>query len=511
MEEIEDMTMGSIECNMSQMFLIQPLKSWCSFGISKSIHSWWVFGQTLISWGVFDQVLIYWVVFEQTLIYWELVDQTLICWVVFEQTLIFWELVDQTLTTLGEGLKLRYDSMDASDTESTTDTNDLRDLDDSASDVSYETRASSVASLDLETKSPAEAHEASFLKLPTEMLQAIFLELPTLGDAKAVTRTCPRLRDAFKGYEKTIILTILSRELGPTLPGTLGALAIFVSPPKGPFDEPLLRNMAISILFWKEMLEETEELAKKMITLTMATWMLDVYRQFPQKIGHRSGKCNPDDWCSACTSAVFEEENWNPINSQTDDHCIDHLLQANAVRYRLNCRMVLGSTAPDESPEDDRHIGSSWHPSRIARKIIRIAQSKPDDESELDYDSELGTISELENDSDYDNDSGYEDGPDLENDLDPGKTPIYEAGLEQEDVFELDQVSQQYRVYLKDDTHQEDEICPKDETHQEDEIFAEYEIYPEDRIRQENELLREFDQMRLGMLVPNFETMPLLD
>lgn len=410
--------------------------------------------------------------------------------------------------TLDDGRKLRYDSLDASDTESTTDINNLID---SATDASYKTRASSVASLDLETKSPAEAPQASFLKLPTEMLQAIFLELPTLGDAKAVTRTCPRLRDAFKGYEKTIILTILSRELGPTLPGTLGALAIFVSPPKGPFDEPLLRSMAICIRFWKRMLEETEELAKKMITLTMAAWMRDVYRQFPQKIGYRPGKCSPHDWCSACTSAVSIEEDWNPINSRTDDNCIDHLLQANAVRYRLNCRMVLGSTAPDEFPEDDCHVGSSWHPSRIARKIIQVAQSDRDDESELDYDFELGTSSELENDSGYDNDSGYEDGSDLENDLDPGKAPIYEAGSEQEDVFELDQISQRDTIYWKNETHQEDEIDPKKEPHRGDEVFPEDEIYPEDHFRQENEVLRDINQMRVGLLVQNFETMSLLD
>lgn len=194
--------------------------------------------------------------------------------------------------------------------------------------------------------------------VPTEILQAIFLELATIDDAKAVIVTCHRMHDAFKGYEKTIAWTILCRDLGPTLPGTLGALAIFVSPRKGPDDEPLYRHLDISARLWAPMMREHEELARRIFTIGMAAQMVAVYRRFPKEINYRPGRV-----CSACVGSRLAEGVWAPWEENTIGNCLEHLLQANAVHFRLRCRMVVDYKPPAEFPDAWKvvsGVGQNW-------------------------------------------------------------------------------------------------------------------------------------------------------
>lgn len=192
-------------------------------------------------------------------------------------------------------------------------------------------------------------------EVPTEILQAIYLELATIDDVKAVIATCHRMNDAFKGYGKTITWTILCRELGPTLPGTFGALAIFVSPRKGPFDGPLFLKRKISARYWAPMLREHGELARRLLTPGMAARMLAVYREFPKKIDY-----SPGGECSACVSSMLEDGEWDPREENTIGNCLEHLLQANAVHFRLTCRMVLGYKEPAEIPGVLRVASGLW-------------------------------------------------------------------------------------------------------------------------------------------------------
>ncbi|KAG6358278.1 hypothetical protein INS49_014162 [Diaporthe citri] len=190
---------------------------------------------------------------------------------------------------------------------------------------------------------------------PTEILQAIFLELATINDAKAVITTCHRMNDAFNGYKKTIIWTILCRELGPTLPGTFGALAIFVSPRKGPVDEKLFLERKMSARYWAPMLREHGELARRLLTLAMAARMLAVYRRFPKEVNYSAG-----GECSACVSSTLADGDWDPREENTVGNCLEHLLQANAVRFRLKCRMVLDYKKPAEIPGVWRGVSGLW-------------------------------------------------------------------------------------------------------------------------------------------------------
>lgn len=181
--------------------------------------------------------------------------------------------------------------------------------------------------------------------LPTEILQAILLELAAIGDAKAFIRTCRTVCDAFKGYKKTITWTILCRELGTTSLCTIGALAIFASPRKGPEDEPLSANRSISCRYWVPMLMEHGKRAKELITLSMADHMVSVYRKFPEEINYSaSGEC------SACASSRLPKKDWDPREEDTDGNCLEHLLHANAVHFRLNCRMIIGYKRPAHIP-----------------------------------------------------------------------------------------------------------------------------------------------------------------
>lgn len=192
-------------------------------------------------------------------------------------------------------------------------------------------------------------------KVPTEILQVIFLELATIDDAKAVIATCHRMNDAFKGYGKTITWTILCRELGPMLPGTFGALLIFVSPRKGPVDEPLFLKRKISARYWAPLLREHGELARRLLTPGMAARMLAVYRKFPKEIDY-----SPDGECSACVSSMLADGDWDPREESTIGNCLEHLLQANAVHFRLTCRMVLDYKKPAEIPGDWRVVAGPW-------------------------------------------------------------------------------------------------------------------------------------------------------
>lgn len=176
-------------------------------------------------------------------------------------------------------------------------------------------------------------------ELSTEMLQAIFFELDRIDDAKAITSTCRRMHDAYKGYDNPITWAILARELEPALPGTLGALAIFVSPRKGPVDEPLRLDMDISARYWAPMLEQHGDLARRLVTLRMAVRMLIVYREVSEALEREPRE--ERGRCSACVSSQLAERDWNPRNENTVGNCVEHLLQANAVRLRLSCRMVL--------------------------------------------------------------------------------------------------------------------------------------------------------------------------
>lgn len=192
-------------------------------------------------------------------------------------------------------------------------------------------------------------------EVPTEILQAIFLELATIDDARSVIATCFRMYDAFKGYRRTIMWTILSRELRPTLPGTFGALAIFVSPRKTPVDEPLFLEGGISARYWAPMLREHGELARRILTLGMASRMVAVYRNFPNDVGY-----SPGGECSACVSSMLADIDWDPRYDNTIGNCLEHLLQANAVRFRLTCRMVLDYEEPAEILDVGSLVYGGW-------------------------------------------------------------------------------------------------------------------------------------------------------
>lgn len=181
-------------------------------------------------------------------------------------------------------------------------------------------------------------------KVPTEILQAIFLALATIDDVRAAISTCHRMYEVFKGYENKIAQEVLSRELGPIMPGTFGALAIFVAPRKGPVDEPvdepleLYPTLNISARYWAPMLREHGELAKKSLTLKIAVGMLLVHREFPRWI---EGAHVPSQVCPACVSITLAERDWKPLQENTDGNCVEHLLHANAVHLRLHCRQAL--------------------------------------------------------------------------------------------------------------------------------------------------------------------------
>lgn len=181
---------------------------------------------------------------------------------------------------------------------------------------------------------------------PTEILQAILLQLATIGDAKAFILTCHTVYNAFKGYEKTITWTILCRDLGTTFLCTIGALAIFASPRKGPEDEELSASRSISCRYWFTMLMEHGKRAKELITLRMADQMVSVYRKFPEEINY-----SPSGECSACVSSKLSEKDWDPMKEDTDGNCLEHLLQANAVHFRLNCRMIIGYKRTPNTPK----------------------------------------------------------------------------------------------------------------------------------------------------------------
>lgn len=191
--------------------------------------------------------------------------------------------------------------------------------------------------------------------IPTEILQAIFLKLATINDAKAFMATCHRMHDAFKGYEKSIVWTILCRDLGPKLPGTLGALAIFVAPRKGPFDERLYLDLGISARQWVPMLREHGELARRIVTLGMAAQMAAVYRRFPKEVGYR-----PGGECSACVGSRSADGDWDSRKENTIGNCLEHLLQANAVHFRLRCRMVLDYKPPNIIPYVSSSVGRKY-------------------------------------------------------------------------------------------------------------------------------------------------------
>lgn len=147
-------------------------------------------------------------------------------------------------------------------------------------------------------------------KVPTEILQAIFLELATIDDVRAAISTCHRMYGVFKGYENKIAWEVLSREIGPIIPGAFGALAIFVAPRKGSVDEPvdevfvLYLELNVSARYWAPMLREHGELAKKSLTLKTADRMLLVHRDFPKWI---EGEHVPSQVCPACVSITLAE------------------------------------------------------------------------------------------------------------------------------------------------------------------------------------------------------------
>lgn len=393
--------------------------------------------------------------------------------------------------------------------------------DDSATDITEEDRTSSDEDRKIQGESSAGVPRVGFLDLPTEMLQGIFWELPTLDAARAITETSRAIYHAFKGYEKKIILNILSRELGPIRPATLGALAIFVSPRKGPVDEPLFQNLAISARYWEPMLRETAELAKKLLTLDMADQMLAVYRQFPKKIGYRQEERSPHNWCSACTSNVLDEPNSNPRSERTNDNCIDHLLQANAVRYRLNCRMVLGYVAPNEAPKDDHDMESNWDTSRIIGNIMQKVSSKSDDES--DSGDEFGS----DDQSISDNESIIQDDLNLE-DLSPENDSGYESMSDQEDVihpedkiYPEDNIYPVYKmnvypengnkIYPEYKIYPEDEVYVIDGIYEEDGICQKYRLLQLDELYQQNELHSELYQNDFELWMESDEALSLLD
>lgn len=183
-------------------------------------------------------------------------------------------------------------------------------------------------------------------KVPTEILQAIFLELATIDDVRAAISTCHRMYEVFKGYENRIAQEVLGRDLGPIMPGTFGALAIFVAPRKRPVDKPVDEpaeesvnlSMNISARYWAPMLRDHGELVKELLTLKMAGRMLLVHRELSSVIedGH-----DPSQVCSACVSITLAERDWRPLEENTDGNCVEHLLQANAVHLRLRCRKAL--------------------------------------------------------------------------------------------------------------------------------------------------------------------------
>lgn len=173
------------------------------------------------------------------------------------------------------------------------------------------------------------------------------MELDTIGDAEAITNTCRVMRDAFKHHEEKITWAILCRDLGTTFLCTIGAMAVLVSPRKGRVDEPLSTWLGICPLYWSPMLMDHGERARELITLRIADQMMCVYRQFPRRIGR---KRRPGG-CSACARAgiVLPVEARDPGREEPEGQCLEYLLHANAVHYRLRCRMVLGYKAPTET------------------------------------------------------------------------------------------------------------------------------------------------------------------
>lgn len=341
------------------------------------------------------------------------------------------------------------------------DVKDCRmDLEDSALHDSEQTLASSIESLEIETWCRPEAPRAVFLSLPTETLQAIFMELPTLHAAKALMETCRAMRAAFEGHEKRILLALLSRELGSPLPGTIGALAIFVSPQKGPFEEPILINLSISMRYWAKMLQGYEKEVEKTVTLTMADQMLEVYRSSLRKIGPQNRKS--DHQCSTCLSLKLPEEEWNPLSDRTNGNCIEHLLQANAVRYRLNCRMALGHTAPGQLVGYNGVANWDCDLRPIVRDIMRNVESTSKDEPELDDETRRDNDVGSRDGFDLENDSGYEGEPGAEDAID------FYAGTASEEEFRLD-ISSSYQWEFED----ESVFTGIDEIYQGPEVFAE--------------------------------------
>lgn len=180
------------------------------------------------------------------------------------------------------------------------------------------------------------------------------MELDTIDDVKAITHTCQRMQDAFMNNEKNITWAILCRDLGTTFLATIGALAIFVAPRKGPVDERLSAEPDNSPEYWLPMLMDHGKLAKELITLKMADQMLCVYRQFPKKIGYR-----PSGRCSTCGSSMLSEEAWDPLRGNPKRKCLEYLLHGNAVHFRLRCRMVLGYEGPAQTPKHNSRA-MSW-------------------------------------------------------------------------------------------------------------------------------------------------------
>lgn len=283
------------------------------------------------------------------------------------------------------------------------------------------------------------------------------MKLPALDDAKNINGSCHRLRAAFKGYEHEITWAILSPKLGPLLPGTLGALAIFASKRKGVFDEPLLGNVSISTRYWEKMLCEHGEKAKKLLTPTRAEHMLEVYRHFPRML-----PCSPagSKWCSACRSSELAEADWDPMMDRSDGNCFEHLLQVNAVRWGLNCRMVMDFTQLADVLEDVPKDNWNWEPQPIVHEIMQRAESKPDEESKLQDDIAEDNIIGSEHHFELENDSGYEGEPGVE---------------ERAAIFQSENVSLEPEVYSVDPVCHGDEIrneekAPHDSISSEDEI-----------------------------------------
>lgn len=196
-------------------------------------------------------------------------------------------------------------------------------------------------------------------ELPTELLQAIFLELHTIDDARAAIATCRTMHNAFEGYKKKIIWTILCREIEAKLPGTcdvefmlppaFGGLAIFVSPREAK-DELLDRELRLFARPRAPMLGEHGDLVWRLVTLGMATDMVGWYRNFVEKM-----PCDPSREFSACVRSMVAAEDWDPRNAYPEcdcAHCAGRLFQPHGSRFRLRSRMVLNYKPPGETPRE---------------------------------------------------------------------------------------------------------------------------------------------------------------